>query len=252
MRVRVTWIGTATALLDVDGVRLLTDPALDPPGRRYSFGFGTASTKTDAPAVVDPGPVDAVLLSHDQHADNFDDTGRAYTARAPLVVTTARGAGRVGPNARGLRPWESTTVGPLTITATPARHGWPGSLPLVGPVVGFHVRPTSSTRGVWITGDTVLFRGVHDVAARLDVGAALVHVGCVRLPPTGPLRYTMDADEAVACARLLGDAPVVPIHCEGWTHFRQGRADVDAAFSRAGLAPRLRWPPKGAALDLDV
>jgi L-ascorbate metabolism protein UlaG (beta-lactamase superfamily) len=44
-----THVGTATALLEVEGVRLLTDPAFDPPERRYSFGWGTGSTKLRAP-----------------------------------------------------------------------------------------------------------------------------------------------------------------------------------------------------------
>jgi L-ascorbate metabolism protein UlaG (beta-lactamase superfamily) len=58
----------------VDGWRLLTDPTFDPPGRRYTFGWGSSSRKLTGPAVAatDLGPIDAVLLSHDHHGDNLD------------------------------------------------------------------------------------------------------------------------------------------------------------------------------------
>ncbi len=51
-QVRITHIGGPTTLIEVDGLRLLTDPTFDPPGRRYTFGWGSASTKVAGPAVV--------------------------------------------------------------------------------------------------------------------------------------------------------------------------------------------------------
>ena len=109
---RLTHVGGPTLLVEVDGWRLLTDPTFDPPGRSYSFGWGTGSTKTAGPALApeDLLPVDAVLLTHDHHADNLDDAGRALLDRVPVVVTTAPGARRLGGHARGLRPWESTVL----------------------------------------------------------------------------------------------------------------------------------------------
>src|SRR4051794_17405069 len=110
--VRLTHIGGPTMLIEVGGWRVLTDPTFDPPGRRYSFGWGTASTKVAGPAiaVAELPPVDAVLLSHDHHADNLDDAGRALLPGIGTVVTTAVGARRLGNGARGLRPWGTTTL----------------------------------------------------------------------------------------------------------------------------------------------
>ena len=81
---RVTHIGGPTALIEFDGWRLLTDPTFDSPGRRYTFGWGSASRKAAGPAIAaaDIGPIDAVLLSHDHHADNLDDAGRALLPTA--------------------------------------------------------------------------------------------------------------------------------------------------------------------------
>src|SRR6187549_532315 len=94
--VRITHIGGPTTLIEVGEWRLLTDPTFDDPGRRYHFGFGTGSTKTSGPSIAprDLPPIDAVLLSHDQHADNLDDAGRALLPFAGTVVTNVSGATR--------------------------------------------------------------------------------------------------------------------------------------------------------------
>ena len=96
--IRFTHVGGPTLLVEVAGWRLLTDPTFDPPGRQYAFGWGTSSTKLAGPAVAaeDLGPLDAVLLTHDHHADNLDDRGRALLPQAGTVVTTRSGARRLG------------------------------------------------------------------------------------------------------------------------------------------------------------
>ena len=128
--VTFTHIGGPTVLIEAAGWRLLTDPTFDPPGGRYTFGWGTASRKLTGPAVtVDAiGPLDAVLLSHDQHGDNLDATGRAMLPGARTVLTTVAGARRLGGHAVGLRPWqvhrlEKPGAPAIEVTATPARHG---------------------------------------------------------------------------------------------------------------------------------
>ena len=86
-RVRLTHIGGPTALIEVGGWRLLTDPTFDPAGGSYRFGWGTGSRKLTGPAIAasDLGPIDAVLLSHDHHDDNLDPAGRALLPSAGTV-----------------------------------------------------------------------------------------------------------------------------------------------------------------------
>ena len=71
---------------------MLSDPTFDPPGRRYSFGWGAGSTKTVGPAVPADGlpPLDVVLVTHDQHGDNLDTAGRSAPARRPARVATTQ------------------------------------------------------------------------------------------------------------------------------------------------------------------
>jgi L-ascorbate metabolism protein UlaG (beta-lactamase superfamily) len=244
--VRITHVGGPTALIEVAGWRLLTDPTFDAPGRDYRFGWGTGSTKLAGPAIAvgELGPIDAVLLTHDHHADNLDDAGRAFLPSAGGVITTASGAARLGGHARGLAPWESATLEApgrptITVTATPCRHGPPLSHPLVGDVIGFALAWDGQRDGqVWLSGDTVLFDGVREVARRLTVDVAVLDLGGVRFPITGPLRYTMTAAEAVELCALLTPRVIVPIHYEGWRHFREGRGAIERTFAEAPATVR--------------
>src|SRR5215831_17398082 len=78
----ITLIGGPTALIEAGGFRLLTDPTFDAPGE-YNLPHVTLK-KTSGPALTAEqiGPVHAVLLSHDQHADNFDHAARSCRHRA--------------------------------------------------------------------------------------------------------------------------------------------------------------------------
>ena len=257
---RLTHVGGPTLLIEVAGWRLLTDPTFDPPGRRYAFGWGTSSRKVTGPALqpADLPDVDAVLLTHDHHADNLDDAGRAFLPTVPVTVTTASGAGRLGGAARGLLPWDTTVLEApgrprLEVTATPARHGPPLSHPVAGDVIGFALAWDGQADGVlWISGDTVLFRGLRDVAERLHVDTAVLHLGGVRFPVTGPLRYSMTGRQAVELTRRLDPRTVVPVHYEGWSHFAQGRAGVERDLARApaDVRDRFRWLPLGEPVEL--
>ena len=247
-------------LIEIGGWRLLTDPTFDGAGQKYNFGWGTSSRKLVGPAIAatEVGAIDAVLLSHDHHEDNLDPAGRALLPSAGAVITTASGAKRLGGTARGLEPWAVTQLEApgkptIEVTATPCRHGPPLSHPIVGDVIGFALRWDGQEHGVlWISGDTVLYDGVRQVADRAEVDTALLHLGGVRFTVTGPLRYTMTASEAVELCGLIEPRTAIPIHYEGWKHFREGRDAIEREFASAPeeIRQSLRWLPIGTAVDL--
>jgi L-ascorbate metabolism protein UlaG (beta-lactamase superfamily) len=265
MTMRITHIGGPTALIEVGGWRILTDPTFDAAGRRYSFGWGTFSRKLAGPAVeaTDIGQIDAVLLSHDHHDDNLDPAGRALLPSVGTVVTTTSGAKRLAAkaaaNAQGLAPWRTTRLEapgktPIEITATPCRHGPPLSQPIVGEVIGFALRWDGQQHGVvWITGDTVLYDGVREVPQRLNVGTAIVHLGGVRFPISGPFHYTMTAKDAIELVALADAPTAIPIHYEGWKHFREGRDAIERALATApaDVRDRFRWIPIGEPVEIE-
>jgi L-ascorbate metabolism protein UlaG (beta-lactamase superfamily) len=79
----VTYVGGPTALLELNRVRLLTDPGFDPAGTEFRSGI-LILTRTMGPAVPISQllPIDAVLLSHVHHFDHLDESGRAFLSAA--------------------------------------------------------------------------------------------------------------------------------------------------------------------------
>lgn len=248
---RFTLIGGPTVLIEIAGFRLVTDPTFDGPGD-YQLPHVTL-TKTGSPALraEDIGAIDAVLLSHDQHADNLDHGGRHFLPKAGRVLTTEIGAKRLGGNAQGLAPWQSVELTKdgkrLRVTATPARHGPAGIEPLSGDVIGF-VLEAGDARPVYVTGDTVWYDGVAEVARRFPAGIVLLFAGSAQT--RGPFHLTMDVNDAIETAHHFPDAAIVPVHCEGWAHFKQTCADLSASFKALGIDKRLRLLPPGVATEV--
>ena len=245
MPISITLIGGPTALIEIDGFRLLTDPTFDDAHTAYQLPHVTLE-KTIGPALTADaiGPVDAVLLSHDQHSDNLDNSGREFLKHAKRVLTTEAGARRLGGHAEGLAPWATSHVkdrdgNSLTITATPARHGPAGIEPLSGDVIGFVVSSNrKDTSAVYISGDTTWFDGVAEVARRFKCRVVLPFAGAAQT--RGPFHLTMDTNDTVETARAFPDAVIVPLHTEGWAHFRQNGEDLRKTFDVLGFGTRLR------------
>ena len=251
----MTYVGGPTALLEFGGVRLLTDPTFDAAGAEYRAA-AYVLRKTQGPAVAPDslGRIDVVLLSHDQHFDNLDASGRQLLSRVGRVLTTEAGAGRLGPPAQGLAPWQSVEISApdqrkLRVTAIPARHG-PAHLDR-GPVIGFVLTYSNAPDyGVYVSGDTVWYEDLCKVSRRFSISVAILFMGAARVAAVGPWHLTFTATEGVEAARAFKDAMIVPLHFEGWEHFSESRDEIQAAFREAGLESRLRWLERGHATDL--
>ncbi|MER7191289.1 MBL fold metallo-hydrolase [Streptomyces flaveolus] len=250
-------IGGPTTVLDLGGLRIVSDPTFDDAG---PHGY---LTKTEGPALSEDrlADVDLVLVSHDNHADNLDDRGRAFALSAPLLLTTTGGADRLSTPAKGLAPWDTHTHtrpdgGELTITAVPAVHGPEDgdrdpdgnvNCQVIGFVLAGNGLPT-----VYISGDNASLRTVTEIARHVPrIDATVLHAGAARIP--GKFRerpVSLDSVRAAAAAATL-DAPVnIPTHYTGWTHFTEGREAIEQAFDDAGLTRVLRIADHGTWLSL--
>jgi L-ascorbate metabolism protein UlaG (beta-lactamase superfamily) len=250
-------VGGPTTILDLGGLRVVSDPTFDAPGQHGYL------TKTAGPAVADDqlGSVDLVLVSHDNHPDNLDDSGRALARAAPLVLTTGSGARRLGQPAMALAPWTSHTVprpdgGELTVTAVPAVHG-PEDAERDADgfvnceVIGF-VLSGPDLPVIYVTGDNASIRTVTEIARRVPaIDAVVLHAGAARVQ--GKYRdraLTLDSVQAAAAAAVLGAAIVIPAHYDGWAHFSEGRGELAHAFDEAGQAAQLRLSDHGTWIPL--
>ena len=255
---RITLIGGPTALLEVNGLRLLTDPTFDTAGGEYGR-WPVVLRKTAGPACApeDLQPIDAILLSHDQHADNLDASGRTFLSHAQTVFTTQAAAKRLGGNATGLKPWQSATFSAanghsIEVTATPVRHGPPGIEPVTGDVTGFIVAPAGKPGdAVYITGDTVWYEGVAEVARRFPVRSIVLFAGAACVKLRGPFHLTMNIKDSIATAQAFPQARIYPVHHQGWEHFTESQQDLIAAFAAAGLSDRLHPLELGISVELE-
>ena len=252
---RLTYIGGPTALIEVAGLRLLTDPTFDAAGAEFRSGAYVLQ-KTEDPAIdaTQIGHLDAVLLSHDHHFDNLDEARRRCLAMADRVITTGEALKHLGGNSVALAPWQSldlpaTGGGSLRVTATPARHG-PAHMDR-GPVIGFMLEPSNAPGlMVYISGDTVWYEGVAEVARRFPATVAMLFMGAAKVEAVGPWNLTFTAQEAVEAAKALSHATIVPLHYEGWKHFSESRNEIERAFRDAGLARRVTWLERGIPTEL--
>jgi L-ascorbate metabolism protein UlaG (beta-lactamase superfamily) len=222
---RVTWVGHGTALVDLDGVRLLTDPLL----RNRVAHLQRRVAPPAAEAVRD---LDAVLISH-LHRDHLDLPSLRRVPR-DLTLVVPRGAGRMllrrGFNAvREVAPGDEVTIGAVTVQVTEAlHHGGRGAFGASGPALGFVFE---GTRRIYHAGDTDLFDGMREIGATgLDLALVPIWGWGPRLGPghLNPLR----AAEALV---MLHPRRAVPIH---WGTYAVGpAARRPQAYLSAPLAP---------------
>ncbi|MBE1497643.1 L-ascorbate metabolism protein UlaG (beta-lactamase superfamily) [Amycolatopsis lexingtonensis] len=249
MTLGITFSGGPTALLELGGVRLLTDPTFDAPGDHPVGERVLVKTEDSVLSEDAVGVVDAVLLSHDQHPDNLDDRGRAYLATVPLTLITPAGAARLGGTAKGLAPWEETRVGPLTVTAVPALHGPEGASRLTGDVTGF-ILTGDGLPTVYVSGDNASVDLVREIAARFRVDVAVLFAGAARTVFFDGAPLTLTSENAVEAAKVLDAAKIVPLHFRGWQHFSEGPDVLRKEFEAAGLADRLVLLEPGQHADV--
>src|SRR6476660_180079 len=106
--IEIKYIGGATALFEVEGLRFLTDPTFDPNDTIYDTGLYVLHKLTDPSIHVDKiGKIDFVLLSHDHHFDNLDHLGRQLLSSVSKVYTTTIGTTRLKANSIGLENWQT-------------------------------------------------------------------------------------------------------------------------------------------------
>lgn len=252
----VTLIGGPTVILELGGLRLLTDPTFDPPGT-YEPRPGVRLRKTAPPALAqaEAGHIDLVLLSHDHHKDNLDDAGRAYLSSVRSILTTVSGAARLGPPSRALANWESVDVprpdgSCLTVTGVPAQHGPDGSDELVGEVTGF-LLTGPGVPSVYVSGDNASLGVIETIAQRTgNIDIAILFAGGAQMPYLGDAHLTLPSSKAPEAARILGVEHVVPVHLDSWEHFTDDRESLLDAFRQAGQQELLAAPRRGETVLL--
>lgn len=197
----ILYVGHATLLVELGGVRLLTDPLL-------RDGIAHVRRRVPLPRIEDLLPLDAVLISH-AHADHLDPMSLRMVARGRRVIAPAGCSGilrRAGVrDTVELEVGDRTQVGDVTVEAVAADHDgrrYPMGPPMTA--LGFLIEGASR---IYFAGDTDLFDGMAALAGRVDVAALPIWGWGPRLP-AGHL----NPETAARAAALIRPALAVPIH----------------------------------------
>jgi len=118
---------------------------------------------------------------------------------------------------------------------------------VIGFVLAFSDR---NVPAIYVTGDTVWYDGVAEVARRFRAGIVVLFAGAART--RGAFHLTMDVNDAIETAHAFPDAVIVPVHCEGWAHFTQSREDLEASFRALGLESRLKLLDPGVSMRIET
>ena len=242
----ISLVGGPTAVIEIAGLRILTDPTFDPPGD-YPNPQGPKLTKTHGPALTQEQvmPIDVVLASH-EHPDNLDHAGREFISTAHRVYTTHEVAKQFDDNVMGLAEYQAVEVplpggGTMTITATPAKHGPDGVWQRIGPVLGF-VLTADGLPTIYVSGDNSSLEVIEEVENELGpIDVAVLFVGGPSFAGLGDGAYlTLSNELALEVAqRILPDAVIVPVHQDSWMHFTQNAAGIRALFDGEGLCSNI-------------
>jgi len=238
MELTFTWIGGATWVLEIQGIRIACDPVLCPAGTIQHYGF-FSSTRLNEPVFTphDFHRIELWLITH-AHEDHLDDHGVRHIAHDVNIVTHANAVKPLEntghTNLRVLRWGEQQILRirdiSVTVEAIPAIHG---PNPLVaffaGGVNGYWLTVQTESQGmeIFVTGDTVLhprllrtIRGRHADILIPNLGAAKQDSWM------GPL--TLSADMLDELLKTLTPNICIPVHFGTFEHYIEPISEVEA------------------------
>jgi L-ascorbate metabolism protein UlaG (beta-lactamase superfamily) len=231
----LTFLGTATTLVEYGGLTVLTDPNFLHKGDYAYLGKGLVSKRLTEPAmrIEDLPTLDAIVLSH-LHGDHFDRVAREGLTKDVPILTTPASARKLRQwgfsRAVGLETWQSyelqSAAGDvLKVTATPGRHARGPLQALLPPVMGsvWEWTPVAAAPlSMYVTGDTLVVDDLREIPSRhpsLDLG--LWHLGGTRIPGVFGLgvMVTMDGRAGADLLEIVHPRVTVPVHYDDYGVF---------------------------------
>jgi L-ascorbate metabolism protein UlaG (beta-lactamase superfamily) len=259
---RFTFIGTATVLIEVGEVTLLTDPNFLHAGQHAPLGGGLRSMRLTDPAMELEAlpPLDAVVLSH-HHGDHFDPEVVERLDKGTKIITTPGSTEKLRKqgfgNVSALRTWERTEVRRGTtrvaVTAVPAKHA-PTPLDkilpsVMGSVLDVEIDGRHRHRA-YVTGDTLLHDRLDEIPREFPgIDLCLLHLGGTRI---AGILLTMDAKQGVEALRRIDPDEAIPIHHSDYTVFKSPIEDFRDLAGKADLRTSITYLGPGETHEVDL
>jgi L-ascorbate metabolism protein UlaG (beta-lactamase superfamily) len=252
----ITFVGTATVVVQFGGFTILTDPNFLHGGERVHLGYGMHARRLTEPAlsIAELPALDLVVLSH-MHEDHFDRIAARELQKNLPIVTTRHAASALGQlgfqKTRPLSTWSSVRFAKggrrLRVTAMPARHAPLALTPFFPPGMGSMLEFMDASERVdlrlYITGDTLFHDRLKLIPLRYpNIDIALVHLGGTRLLG---LLLTMDAGQGIRAVKVVRAGVSIPIHYNDYDVFRSPLDDFRREVERAGLEDKVAYLAHG-------
>jgi L-ascorbate metabolism protein UlaG (beta-lactamase superfamily) len=258
---RATWLGHSTVLIEIDGVRVLTDPV---------WGLRASPSQWAGPKRFQPVPVpvkslpplDVVVISHD-HYDHLDYATIRALARSDVPFVTSLGVGAhleawgvPADRVVELDWWESyelPQVG-LTITAAPSQHFSGRGLRDRNSTLWSSMVLRTSRHAVFFSGDTGLTTEYAAIRKRLGpFDLVMLEVGAFH-PAWGDIH--LGPANAIEAWTLLGRSAFLPVHwgtfalaMHAWDEPAETLLALGAKHDAPLLMPRLGEPVEPAQVE---
>ncbi|HEY8947159.1 MAG TPA: MBL fold metallo-hydrolase, partial [Polyangiaceae bacterium] len=242
---RLTWIGHASWLVQVDGVSLLIDPLFSD-----SVGPGIRRFVPPALSVEELPPIDAQLVTHN-HRDHLDLPSLRAVGK-PIVAGLghAQFFARAGLECTELAWWEETRVGAVRVRFVPSQHWSQRGLNDQNATLwgGFVIEGARAS--LYHSGDTAYFDGFREIGRRVGrVDAALLPIGAYE-PAWFMSKQHMNPEEATQAFVDLGARQFIAMH---WGTFQltdeplhEPPARLATEWQRRGLSESVcHVPPIG-------
>ncbi|KAI0358908.1 Metallo-hydrolase/oxidoreductase [Trametes cingulata] len=272
----LTFVGTATTLLEWRGLRIMTDPNFLHAGDHVHLGPGVTAQRLTNPSVPieQLPPIHLILLSH-YHEDHFDKLVEDRLRRdLPIITTphaqhhliTAQAKSDPFTAITALDTWQAADISAaghadeakLKVIAMPGKHVPTGLTEAVNNALGA-VPPTNGwmielygdenrTFRIYISGDTLMvddLKGIPEKFPHIDL--MLIHLGGTSIPgPNMPLlMVTMDAKQGIQLLHLINPDVTIPIHYDDYDVFKSPLKDFQELVTQAGLDKKVVYLNRG-------
>lgn len=237
----------ATLRLSVADTTLLVDPMLSEPGEMPPIPNSPNDRRNPLVELPDvPLDHDALLVTH-LHRDHLDDAAREELPDGQPTLCQPEDAAELADEGFDARPVDNTaTLGDLTVTRTPARHGSGDLAEQMGPVSGF-VLEAPGEPTVYHAGDTVPYDAVRETLDAHDPDVVVANAGAAQFVEGDPITMT-PGDVVTLCDWT--DATVVADHMDSINHCLATREDLHEALAEAGVERQVVVPDDGGTVDL--
>jgi L-ascorbate metabolism protein UlaG (beta-lactamase superfamily) len=256
---RATWLGHSTVLVEIDGMRVLTDPVWGERASPMSFAGPRRFHPVPVPVAALP-PLDAVVISHD-HYDHLDHPTVLQLARLGVPFVTSLGVG-AHLEAWGVPPeriteldwWESVEIGGATITAAPSQHFSGRTVRDRNRTAWSSFQVRGSRHSFFFSGDTGLTPEYAEIRDRLGpLDLVMLEVGAFH-PAWGDIH--LGPENALAAHALLGGGAFLPVHwgtfnlaLHAWDDPPESLVRLAPARSVQLVMPRLGEPVEPSRVD---